>query len=216
MTIAQQDGRVIYKAPRIALKDYSGPAGRQRSAGFVLHRRHLPVRDRAIRAHQRLVRDDPHDRRHHELRRHRPGSSEFNYSGLSLLDIKEGKIGAMTAEGIHLHGQQSAGRQGREADRRPRNIRRYDFDAAAPPPPSTRRRQATTGPTASTGRSRPVPIPSPPPRRCGCASTDLRSTMSRCGRRGCNSRRCWRSCRLREPCPPRHKYGNHRQGREAL
>ena len=67
---AQPGGRVTYKAPRITVKDYSGP-GSLHAAGFVVHHRHLPFRGRAIHAGQRIICDGPCPYRNHEFRRRR-------------------------------------------------------------------------------------------------------------------------------------------------
>ena len=131
MTIAQQDGRVTYKAPRITLKDYSGPASwQQQPASSSIIDIYRSVIEQFVRTNASSV-TIPTIAGSMNFGGAGPGSGEFNYSGLSLLDIRDGKIGAMTAEAFTftVNSQQAGKAEKLTGDLA--NFKAYDFDAAA-------------------------------------------------------------------------------------
>jgi hypothetical protein len=131
-TMAVQAGwRASYKAPRITIKDYSGPAGPQRppesSSAADLYRQALDqfaaVTASSVTAPSVVGTINYGDAT--------PAGGDYAYSGLALRDIKDGKIASMTVERvIFTANMQQAGKAekltGAVAD-----VASYDFDAAA-------------------------------------------------------------------------------------
>ena len=99
-TMAMQGGlNFSYKAPRVEVASYAGPAGPLRRLDAAAADRDLPLRARALRRGQRRLGHDPErDRRDETPRRPAtaPGVGDYTYTGLALRDIRDGKIATIT------------------------------------------------------------------------------------------------------------------------
>lgn len=131
MTIAQPDGPVTYKAPRVTVKDYSGPAGwQQQPASSTLVDVYRSVIEQFVRTNASSVMI-PTIAGTMNFGGVGPSSGEFSYSGVSLRDTRDGKIAAMTVDAFTftINGQQAGKPQKLTGDLA--NFAAYDFDAAA-------------------------------------------------------------------------------------
>ncbi len=131
MTIAQPDGHVTYKAPRVTVKDYSGPAGwQQQPASSALVDVYRSVIEQFVRTNASSV-TIPTIAGTMNFGGTGPGSGEFSYSGVSLRDTRDGKIAAMTVDAFTfaINSQQAGPPQKLTGDLA--NFAAYDFDASA-------------------------------------------------------------------------------------
>lgn len=128
---AQAGWHVTYKAPRITVKDYSGPVGplRQPASSSVIDVYRFAIEQFAgITAASVTA---PSVAGTMNFGAAMPGGGDFAYSGLAMQGIKEGKIATMKADGfVFTVNTQQAGKAdkltGNVAD-----IASYDFDATA-------------------------------------------------------------------------------------
>ena len=160
---------LTYKVPRITVKDYSGPAGLQRppaSSSFT------DVYRSALEQFAGVTRDidhRPQPHRDHELRRRDAGRRRVHLcAALRCRASRTARSPARRSTGRLSRSTTQHGRQARQDHRQSRQISRcYDFDADGDGRASSiRRRPTTTSITASTGRSRPVPMSSRPGKAC--------------------------------------------------
>jgi hypothetical protein len=131
MTIAQPDGRVTYKAPRVSVKDYSGPAGwQQQPASSAMVDVYRSVIEQFVRTNASSV-TIPTIAGTMNFGGAGPSSGEFSYSGVSLRDTRDGKIAAMTVDAFTftINSQQAGKPQKLTGDLA--NFTSYDFDASA-------------------------------------------------------------------------------------
>ena len=154
---------LAYKVPRIIVKDYSGPASLQRppaSSSFADVYRSALEQFAGVTAASITV---PSLTGTINSGVATPGGGEVAYTGFAMQGIKDGKIASMKVDGVTF----TVNAQPRPASRTssPAISRMSQPSTSTParwPPSSTRRRPATTSITASTGRSRRVPMSSRP------------------------------------------------------
>jgi hypothetical protein len=123
--------RVIYKAPRITVKDYSGPAGlrRQPASSSIIDIYRFALEQFASVSASSITASSIAGTMNFGAAT--PGGGEFAYSGLSMQGIKDGKIAAMKADGfVFTVNTQQAGKADKLAGNLA-NMASYDFDAAA-------------------------------------------------------------------------------------
>jgi hypothetical protein len=128
---AQSGWRVIYKAPRITVKDYSGPAGLQRppASSSIIDIYRFALEQFASVSASSITASSIAGTMNFGAAT--PGGGDFAYSGLSMQGIKDGKITAMKADGfVFTINTQQAGKTDKLAGNLA-NIASYDFDAAA-------------------------------------------------------------------------------------
>ena len=162
--MAPQALNVTYKVPRITVKDYSGPAGLQQqpasSSPVDIYRSALE-QFAGVTASSITAPSVAGTMNHGAAT---PGGGEFAYSGLAIEGIKDGKNREREGRSVRFS---------RSTPNRPPASRRSSpaISLTSPattstrqrwPRCSTRRRPMTTNITASTGRSRPAPMSSPP------------------------------------------------------
>jgi hypothetical protein len=131
-TMAVQAGwRVSYKAPRITIKDYSGPAGPLRrlesSSAAGLYRLALDqiaaVTASSVTAPSVVGTINYGDAT--------PAGGDYAYSGLALRDIKDGKIATMTVERVIFTVNMQQDGKAEKLTGAIADIASYDFDAAS-------------------------------------------------------------------------------------
>jgi hypothetical protein len=123
--------RVIYKAPRIAVKDYSGPAGlrRQPASSSIIDIYRFALEQFASVSASSITASSIAGTMNFGAAT--PGGGEFAYSGLSMQGIKDGKIAAMKADGfIFTVNTQQAGKADKLAGNLA-NFASYDIDINA-------------------------------------------------------------------------------------
>ena len=128
---AQPGWRVTYKAPRITVKDYSGPAGLQRppASSSIIDIYRFALEQFASVSASSITASSIAGTMNFGAAT--PGGGDFAYSGLSMQGIKDGKITAMKADGfVFTANTQQAGKADKLAGNLA-NITSYDFDAAA-------------------------------------------------------------------------------------
>jgi hypothetical protein len=129
--VSQAGWRVIYKAPRITVKDYSGPTGLQRppaSSSIIDIYRFALAQFASVSASSITASSIAGTMNFGAAA---PGGGDFAYSGLSMQGIKDGKIAAVKAdEFVFTVNTQQAGKADKLAGNLA-NIASYDFDAAA-------------------------------------------------------------------------------------
>ena len=97
---AQPGGHVTYKAPRITVKDYSGPAGLQpQPASSSIIDMYRSAIEQFVRVSASSV-TIPTITGTMNFGGTVPAGGDFTYSGLSMQGIKDGKIAAMKADGF--------------------------------------------------------------------------------------------------------------------
>lgn len=125
---------LTYKVPRIAVKDYSGPAGAQRppaSASFVDVYRFALEQFATVSASSITI---PSIAGTMNLGAATPGGGDFSYSGFSMQGIKDGKIDVAKVDGVVFN---LAMPQAGKADKTEKmtgnlaNIASYDVDINA-------------------------------------------------------------------------------------
>jgi hypothetical protein len=130
-TAAPPGWRVIYKAPRIAVKDYSGPAGlrRQPASSSIIDIYRFALEQFASVSASSITASSIAGTMNFGAAT--PGGGEFAYSGLSMQGIKDGKIAAMKADGfIFTVNTQQAGKADKLAGNLA-NFASYDIDINA-------------------------------------------------------------------------------------
>ena len=123
--------RVTYKAPRITVKDYSGPAGlrRQPASSSIIDMYRFALEQFASVNASSITASSIAGTMN--FGGATPGGGDFAYSGLSMQGIKDGKIAAMKADGfIFTVNTQQAGKADKLAGNLA-NMASYDVDAAA-------------------------------------------------------------------------------------
>jgi hypothetical protein len=129
--MAQPDWRISYKAPRITVKDYSGPAGplRQPESSSAIDRYRFAVEQFAgITASSIMV---PSLATTMNFGTGTPGGGDAAYSGLAMQGIKDGKIATIKADAFAFTvNTQQAGKADKLTGSLV-NIATYDFDATA-------------------------------------------------------------------------------------
>jgi hypothetical protein len=130
--MAVQPGwRVTYKAPRITVKDYSGPAGPQRqpaSSSVIDVYRYAIEQLAGITASSVTASSLAGTMNFGSAM---PGGGEVAYSGLAMQGIKDGKIAAMKVDGfVFTVNMQQAGKAEKLTGNLS-NVTSYDFDASA-------------------------------------------------------------------------------------
>lgn len=131
MTIAHPDGRVTYNAPRITVKDYAGPAGwQQQPASSALVDVYRSVIEQFVRTSASSV-TIPTIAGTVNFGGAGPGNGEFSYSGVSLRDIKDGKVPTMTTEAFTFTINSQQAGKAQKLTGHLASFAAYDFDAAA-------------------------------------------------------------------------------------
>ncbi len=127
----QPGGHVTYKAPRMTVKDYSGPAGLQlqpASSSIIDMYRSAIEQFMRVSASSVTV---PSITGTMKFGGVVPAGGDFTYSGLSMQGIKDGKIAVMKADGFDFTvNTQQAGRSQKVIGNLA-NFASYDFDATA-------------------------------------------------------------------------------------
>jgi hypothetical protein len=128
---ARPSGRVTYRAPRIMVKDYSGPAGLQQPASSSI----IDIYRSAVEQFMRISASSVTvpaltGTMNFEGAVPGGGAGDFTYSGVSMQGIKDGKIAVMKADGLvfTVNTQQSGKPQKMTGNLA--NIASYDLDAA--------------------------------------------------------------------------------------
>ena len=130
-TVGPPSLRVVYKAPRITVKDYSGPAGLQ---GQPASSSITDIYQFAVEQFARVSASSvaiPNLVGTINLGGAMAGGGEYVYSGLSLQGIKDGKIAAFKADGAAFTiSTQQAGKAEKLAGKLT-NVASYDIDTSA-------------------------------------------------------------------------------------
>jgi hypothetical protein len=129
--VSQAGWRVIYKAPRITVKDYSGPAGLQRqpASSSIIDIYRFALEQFASVTASSITASSIAGTMNFGAAT--SGGGDFAYSGLSMHGIKDGKIAAMTADGlVFTVNTQQAGKADKIAGNLA-NMASYEFDATA-------------------------------------------------------------------------------------
>jgi len=174
LAMAAAGFNLTYKVPRIAVKDYSGPAGVQRppaSASFVDVYRFALEQFASVSASSITI---PSIAGTITVGAATPGGGDFSYSGFSMQGIKDGKIDVAKVDGVaftinvqqtskaeKFTGMQQAVKT-EQMTGNLANIASYDVDINAAAAMFDPRRPMTTAITAPNGRSRPAPTSSRP------------------------------------------------------
>jgi hypothetical protein len=131
-TMAVQAGwRLSYKAPRIAIKDYSGPAGPQRrldsSSAVDIYRfalEHFAAVTASSVTASSLVGTI-------NLGAATAGGGEYAYSGFALSDITNGRIAAMTVKRVVFTANMAQAGKAEKLTGEAADVVLHDFDAAS-------------------------------------------------------------------------------------
>jgi hypothetical protein len=99
VTALQPDGHITYKAPRMIVKDYSGPSSVQQPASSSIIDMYRFAIEQFLRVSASSI-AIPDITGTMNFGGVSPARGDFTYSGLSMQDIKDGKIAAMKADGF--------------------------------------------------------------------------------------------------------------------
>lgn len=128
---APLSGRVTYKAPRIMVKDYSGPAGLQlapASSSIIDAYRTAVEQFARVNASSLQI---PTVAGTTNFGGATPGEGDFTYSGLSMQGINDGKIAALKADGFTFTVNTQQAGKAQKVTGNLADLTANDFDSAA-------------------------------------------------------------------------------------
>ena len=128
---AQQGMRITYKAPRIVVKDYSGPAGvpRQPASSSVIDIYRFVLEQFADITASSVTAPSLAGTMNFGVAM--PGGGDFAYSGLAMQGIKDGKVASMKVDGVVFTVDMQQAGKSQKLTGKLENIASYDFDASA-------------------------------------------------------------------------------------